>query len=80
MGGSISKSKDFISILVMILAFIATYIFKINVMYIILICGTIGALKVIFKDSKKKVGDAKWYFYNFSVVSFKLGYLALVGD
>ena len=59
MGGSISKSKDFISILVMILAFIATYIFKINVMYIILICGTIGALKVIFKDSKKKVGDAK---------------------
>ncbi|MBM6860639.1 chromate transporter [Clostridium saudiense] len=59
MGGSISKSKDFISILVMILAFIATYIFKINVMYIILICGAIGALKVIFKDSKKKVGDAK---------------------
>lgn len=57
MGGSICKTKDIISILVMILAFIATYIFKINVMYIILICGVIGALRVISADKKAKVGD-----------------------
>ena len=57
MGGSICKTKDIISILVMILAFIATYILKINVMYIILICGVIGALKVISADKKAKVGD-----------------------
>lgn len=59
MGGSISKSKDIISILVMFLAFIATYVFKINVMYIILVCGIIGALKVILVDNKKKVGDRR---------------------
>lgn len=57
MGGSIYKSKDIISIIVMILAFIATYIFKINVMYIILICGVIGALRVVLAGSKTKVGD-----------------------
>lgn len=57
MGGSICKTKDIISILVMILAFIATYILKINVMYIILICGVIGALRVISADKKAKVGD-----------------------
>lgn len=60
MGGSISKSKDIVSILVMVLAFIATYVFKINVMYIILVCGIIGALKVILVDNKKKVGDRRW--------------------
>lgn len=59
MGGTISKSKDFISILVMILAFIATYIFKINVMYIILACGIIGAFKVILIDKKNKAGELK---------------------
>lgn len=59
MGGSISKSKDIISILVMILAFIATYILKVNVMYIILVCGIIGALRVILIDNKKKVGDRR---------------------
>lgn len=59
MGGSISKSKDIVSILVMVLAFIATYVFKINVMYIILVCGIIGALKVILVDNKKKVGDRR---------------------
>lgn len=58
-GGSISKSKDIVSILVMVLAFIATYVFKINVMYIILVCGIIGALKVILVDNKKKVGDRR---------------------
>ncbi|SCJ10477.1 chromate transporter%2C chromate ion transporter (CHR) family [uncultured Clostridium sp.] len=59
MGSSISKSKDIVSILVMVLAFIATYVFKINVMYIILVCGIIGALKVILVDNKKKVGDRR---------------------
>ena len=59
MGGSISKTKDTISIFVMILAFIATYVLKINVMYIILVCGIIGALRVVLIDSKKKVGDGR---------------------
>ena len=59
MGGSISKTKDTISIFVMILAFIATYVLKINVMYIILVCGVIGALRVVLIDSKKKVGDGR---------------------
>lgn len=49
MSGNIVKKKEFISILVMIFAFIATYFLNINVMFIILICGVIGALKTLFK-------------------------------
>lgn len=56
MSGSISKEKEIISIVVMIGAFAATYFFNVNVMYIILICGIIGALKVVIKGKKEK-GD-----------------------
>ncbi|WP_343009426.1 chromate transporter [Clostridium celatum] len=56
MASSISKEREIISIVVMMGAFIATYFFKVNVMYIILVCGIIGALKVVIK-AKKKGGD-----------------------
>ena len=56
MASNISKEREIISIVVMMGAFIATYFFKVNVMYIILFCGIIGALKVVIK-AKKKGGD-----------------------
>ena len=56
MASNISKEREIISIVVMMGAFIATYFFKVNVMYIILVCGIIGALKVVIK-AKKKGGD-----------------------
>ena len=54
MGGSIIKSRDVISVLVMIGAFIATFCFKVNVMYIILVCAVIGAVKVIIQGKKEE--------------------------
>lgn len=58
MGSSIVKEKDITSIAVMIMAFIAAFFFKINVMYIILACAVIGALR-IFLVKRLKIGGAK---------------------
>lgn len=52
LGGKIVKIKDSISVLVMIGAFIMTFFLKINVMYIILMCGCIGAVRVMLQKQK----------------------------
>ncbi|MDY4948558.1 MAG: chromate transporter [Clostridium cadaveris] len=54
LGSNIIKDRNIISILVMIGAFIATFFLKINVMYIILVCGIIGALRVIQIERKER--------------------------
>lgn len=56
LGGNVVKDKDIVSILVMLGAFYATYFLNINVMFIILICGSIGAIKV-WIYAKKKGGE-----------------------
>lgn len=52
--GSVVKMKQIISIMVMVGAFIATFIFNVNVIYIILICGLIGVVTVLYKEKKEK--------------------------
>ena len=60
LGGNVVKEKDLISAFVMISAFIATFFLKINVMYIILVCGCIGAGKIVLQKRKyKKDGDSQ---------------------
>lgn len=60
LGGNVVKEKDLISAFVMISAFIATFFLKINVMYIILVCGCIGAGKIVLQERKnKKDGDSQ---------------------
>lgn len=54
LGSNVVKTKSIISMLVMIGAFIATFVLKINVMYIILVCGIIGALKVLYYEKKER--------------------------
>jgi chromate transporter len=54
LGRSIAKEKDVLSILMMIAAFIATFFLKINVMYVILGCGCIGAAKIILHQGKSE--------------------------
>lgn len=54
LGSNIIKDRNIISILVMIGAFIATFFLKINVMYIILVCGITGALRVIQIERKER--------------------------
>ena len=56
MGGKVVKKREWLSVLLMVLAFAANFIFKINVMYVILVCAVIGALRVtVFakKEGKK---------------------------
>ena len=56
MTGKVLKGKQAFSILMMLAAFIATFVFDINVIYIILICGFIGAISVIYGEKKRKGG------------------------
>jgi len=52
LGSNVLKEKDMISALIMAGAFIATYLLKINVVYIILVCGCIGAVKILIQTKK----------------------------
>lgn len=46
LGGNLVKERDFVSILIMIGAFIANMVFKVNVVFIILVCGVLGGIKL----------------------------------
>lgn len=60
LSSNVVKEKNIVSIFVMLGAFAATFFFKINVMYIILVCGCIGASKVLIQARKTpKSGDIK---------------------
>ena len=52
MGQNVIKEKSFLSIAIMVGAFLATFVFDINVVYIILVCGLLGALRTLlhFKE------------------------------
>jgi chromate transporter len=59
LGANVLKDKDIVSVFIMVGAFIATFFLKINVMYIILACGCIGAVKVFLQIRKiQKDGDS----------------------
>lgn len=58
LGSNVFKQKDIVSVIVMVGAFISTFFFRINVMYIILVCGCIGAVKILIQMKKvQKDGD-----------------------
>ena len=62
MGGDIVKAKKVIPIVVMALAFAATYFFSVNVILIILVCGLIGVLSVLLARNlrrEEKGGDGQ---------------------
>ncbi|MCB5942382.1 chromate transporter [bacterium 210820-DFI.6.52] len=44
MGWGVAKEKNILSILMMVAAFVATYVFNVNVAFIVLACGLIGFL------------------------------------
>ena len=45
MGAGIAKEKDGISLLIMAGAFVASCVFEVNVVYIVIICGLLGVLR-----------------------------------
>ena len=54
MGSKIVVEKKLFPILLMLFAFLAHYIYRVNVIYIILICGTIGALVSIYESKLER--------------------------
>jgi len=54
MGGKILAKKDVVSTLLMIAAFAVTCFTSVNVVFVILVCGAIGALRVILA---RKAGE-----------------------
>lgn len=53
MGGSVVKQKDAASIAIMLAAFVAVCVFRVNVVYIILVCIGLGVLRTLFARRKK---------------------------
>ena len=47
MGEGIVRGKKYISILIMVLSFIAVYFLNISAVYIILACGVLGAVRTL---------------------------------
>jgi len=54
LGKNVVKTKNVLYIIVMIAAFIATYLFNVGAMYIIFICLAIGLITVYFNCRKEK--------------------------
>ncbi|NLV92171.1 MAG: chromate transporter [Firmicutes bacterium] len=60
LGNNVLKHKDIVSTIIMVGAFVATFLLGINVVYIILVSGLIGAARILMQ--RKKVqgdGDAQ---------------------
>ena len=54
MGSGIVHSKNIVSILIMLAAFIASCVYGINVIYIILACATLGTVRTLVKNRNSR--------------------------
>lgn len=54
MGEPIIKEKDILSILILVGAFIASYMWKLNVVFIILFCGALGVCRTLLGKRRRK--------------------------
>lgn len=54
MGEPIIKEKDILSILILAGAFIASYMWKLNVVFIILFCGVLGVCRTLLGKRRRK--------------------------
>ena len=52
MGGGVLKQKSVLSIVVMLTAFVATYVYKVNAVYIILACIAIGVIRTVISQRR----------------------------
>lgn len=55
MGSDVVKTKDFVLVGIMILAFVANYVFGLNVVYIIITVGLFGVVRTIIREKKRGV-------------------------
>ena len=57
MGGNVVKEKNILSICILLGAFVASYIWNVNVILIVLVCGALGAVRFLMGRRKKQGGD-----------------------
>lgn len=57
MAVGIVKNKRLLPLLIMIISFVATCFFKVNIIVIILCCGASGALDTIYRAKKERNGE-----------------------
>lgn len=57
MGGNVVKEKNVLSICILLGAFVASYIWNVNVILIVLVCGALGAVRFLMGRRKKQGGD-----------------------
>ncbi|NMD38504.1 MAG: chromate transporter [Christensenellaceae bacterium] len=53
LGKNVLKAKDYINIAIMVLVFIASFVFKINVIYIVLACIIFGIIRTLVSQKAK---------------------------
>ena len=58
LGGKIVKGRSVFQIALMIAAFLATWVFGVNVVFIILACGVLSAALILRKERKEREGHA----------------------
>ncbi len=56
MGGDIVREKSTLSIVIMLVAFAAAYWLEVNVALVIIICGVIGGLRIIWQERQNGKG------------------------
>lgn len=54
MAGGVIHGKSPVSVIVMILAFLASCVFSINVVYIIIVCGLLGVVRTLYAKRREK--------------------------
>ena len=54
MGSGIVKDRQWISVLIMAAAFMANYVYNVNVVLIILLCAAIGVVRTLSSERGKK--------------------------
>ena len=77
MGGGVLKQKSVLSIVVMLIAFVATYVYKINAVYIILACIAIGIVRTVKEERPMIYLQLFLSFLQIGALSFGGGYAAM---
>lgn len=59
LGKNVLKTRDYINIAIMVIVFVASYVFKVNVIYIVLACIAFGAVRTLLAQRAKVEGGQK---------------------
>lgn len=75
MGAGIVQDKNGISTVIMVGAFIASCIFEVNVVYVVIVCGLIGVIRTCIAK-RRKINDLSAIVLSF----YRLVYSVLAAD